>query len=106
MFSETEGAIANASTGKAEEVGMIPDSEEPGNTERKRSEEDESQTACRDLNEKEKIEILKEIHDSPTGGHAGINRTYRKLKHFINWAGMKSGVDNYLRVCEKCQKIK
>jgi len=26
-----------------------------------------------------KLEILKEIHGSPIGGHAGINHTYRKL---------------------------
>ena len=46
--------------------------------------EDKSETACRDLSEKEKFGIMKEIHDSPIGGHADINRTYRKLKQFIN----------------------
>jgi hypothetical protein len=37
MFSETEpeGAIVNALTREAEEVGMTPDREESGNTERK-----------------------------------------------------------------------
>jgi hypothetical protein len=108
MFSETEpeGANVNALKEEAQEVGMIPDSEKSGNTERIRRGEDESETACRDLIEKEKLEILKEIHDSPIGGHAGINRTYRKLKQFINWPGMKSDVENYFRVCEKCQKNK
>jgi hypothetical protein len=71
-----------------------------GNVER----EDKSQTACGDLSEKEKLEILKEIHDSSIGGHAGINRTYHKLKQFINWHGMKNDVENYIRLCEKCQK--
>jgi hypothetical protein len=108
MFSQTklEGAIVNALTKEAEEVGMTPDREESGNTERKSRGEDESETACRDLSEKEKLEILKEIHDSPIGGHAGIIRTYRKLKQFINWPGMKSDVEKYIRVCEKCQKNK
>jgi len=87
MFSEavSGGAIINALTGEAEEIGGKPDSEESGVTEGK----DESETVCRDLSEKEKLKILKEIHDSPMGGHAGIVRTYRKLKQFINWPGMK-----------------
>jgi len=63
---------------------MIPDCEESGDTEMKRNEEDESDTAFTDLCEKGKLEISKEIRDSPIGGHAGINRTYHKLKQFIN----------------------
>jgi len=76
--NEPEEATVNALTGEAEKVGTIPSSEVPGNTERKPRREDESETACRDLIEKEKLDILKEIHDSPIGGHAGINCTYRK----------------------------
>jgi hypothetical protein len=76
MFSETEpeGAIVNALPEEAEKVGMIPDGEESGDTEGKRRGEDESETACTDLSDKEKLEILKEIHDSPIDGHAGIDR--------------------------------
>jgi hypothetical protein len=108
MFSETEpeGAIVNALTGETEKVGTIPSRELPGNTERKSRGEDESETSSRFLSEKGKLEILKEINDSPIGGHACINRTYRKLKQLINWPGMKSDVENYIRVCEKCQKNK
>jgi hypothetical protein len=65
-----------------------------------------SEPVCKDLSEKEKLEILKEIHDSPLGGHAGINRTYRKFRQYINWPGMKTDMEHYIRVCEKCQKIK
>ena len=49
---------------------------------------------------------MKEIHDSPIGDHAGIIRTYRKLKQFINRPGMNNDVENNTRVCEKCQKNK
>ena len=70
-----------------EEVGMILDSEGSGDTERKHRGQDESETACRDFSKNEKLEIQKEIHDSPIGGHAGLNRTYHKLKKFINWLG-------------------
>jgi hypothetical protein len=65
-----------------------------------------SEPVCKDLSEEEKLEILKEIHYSPLGGHAGINRTYRKLRQFINWPGMKTDVEHYIRVCEICQKNK
>jgi cleavage and polyadenylation specificity factor subunit 1 len=51
-------------------------------------------------------EILKEIHDSPICGYAGINRTYRKLKQFINWQGMKRTMWKIILVYEKCQKNK
>jgi len=69
---------------------MEPNSEESVVTEGKRKGKDESETVCTVLSEKEKLEILKEIHDSPIGGHAGIIHTYRKLKQFINWPGMKN----------------
>jgi hypothetical protein len=49
---------------------------------------------------------LKETLDSPIDGHAGINLVYRKLKQYINWQGMKSDLEKYIRKCEKCQKNK
>jgi hypothetical protein len=55
---------------------------------------------------KEKMEILKEIHESPIGGHAGMNKTYKRFKHFINWQEMKHDVEEYIRKCEKCKKNK
>jgi len=85
---------------------MKPDSGDSGVTEGKRKGKDESETVCRDLSEKEKLEILKEIHDSPFGGHAVIIRTYRQLKQFIIWPGMKNDAENYFRFCEKCQENK
>jgi len=102
----SEGAIINALTGEAEEVGMKPDTRESAVNDRKRKEKDELQTVCRDLSEKEKLEILKEIHDSPIGGHAGIIRTYRKLKQFINWPGMKNYVKTMLGFVKSVRKIK
>jgi hypothetical protein len=83
-----------------------PCSEESGGTVRKPRGEDESQTACTDVSEKEKLEILKEIHDSHIGGRAGINHTYRKFTRFINWQDMKSDVEKYIRDCEKIGRIK
>jgi len=76
MFSRTEpeGADINAVTREAEKEGKAPDSEGSINAEVKREREMKSEPVCKDLSEKEKLEILGEIHDSPLGGHAGINR--------------------------------
>jgi transposase InsO family protein len=59
-----------------------------------------------EFTDKEKTEILKEIHESPIGGHAGMNKTYKRLKHFITWQGMKGDVEEFIQKCEKCQKNK
>jgi hypothetical protein len=108
MFAQTEPEVAsvNALMGGGEEVGITTNSEESGDTEEKHGGSDKVETACAAVSAKEKLEILKEIHDSPIGGHAGINRTYRKLKQFINWEGTKSDVEQYIRKCEKCLKNK
>lgn len=108
MFVETEPEVAsvNALTEEVEEIGIKLNSDESGDTEEKRGVVDKVEAACAVLSDKEKLEILKEIHDSPIGGHAGINRTYGKLKQFINWQGMKGDVEKYIRKCEKCQKNK
>jgi hypothetical protein len=60
----------------------------------------------KELNEKEKLEILKELHETPIGGHQGMNRTYNRLKQYVNWEGMKGDVENFIKKCEKCQKNK
>lgn len=74
-FSVTEwGATVNALREKEEEVGMIPDIEESWDTEEKCRGDDELGTTCTDLDDKEELDILKEIHNYPIGMHADINR--------------------------------
>jgi hypothetical protein len=53
-----------------------------------------------------KLEILKELHETPVGGHIGMNRTYKRLKQYISWEGMKEDVETFIKKCEKCQKNK
>jgi hypothetical protein len=60
----------------------------------------------RKLSDKEKFGILKEMHESPIGGHTGMNRTYQRLKQYINWEGMKKDAEKFIRKCENCQKNK
>ena len=86
MFPETEpgGTTVIALTEEAEKILVTPDNEDLGDTEEKRGGEDGLETACTNFSYREKLEILKEIHDSLIGGHAAINRKYRKFKVFIN----------------------
>jgi hypothetical protein len=57
----------------------------------------------KELSSKEKMEILRERHESPIGGHVRMNRSYKRLRHFINWEAMKRDVEEYIQKCEKCR---
>lgn len=58
------------------------------------------------LSESEKLDIIKEYHDTSIGGHVGTRRTYEKLKTYIKWTNMQSDIEKYIKHCEKCQKNK
>lgn len=47
--------------------------------------------------------ILKQYHNSPTGGHPGINRLYKKLKSLYSWPNMKQTLTDYVNSCELCK---
>jgi len=51
-------------------------------------------------------EVLHSAHDSSTGGHLGIDKTYSKLKGKFHWYKMKDGVKVHIRSCEKCLRRK
>jgi hypothetical protein len=50
-----------------------------------------------------KSKILQEAHDSPLGGHRGMNKTWEAIKEHYQWPNMKQKVEEYVRKCEKCQ---
>ena len=50
--------------------------------------------------------ILQEMHECPTGGHQGIQRTYDRLKLYVTWPGMFHDVQDYITRCKICQKNK
>ena len=49
-----------------------------------------------------KERIWEEMHVCPIGGHQGINRTYGRLKLYINW----DNIFNYTKNCIVCAKLK
>ena len=47
--------------------------------------------------------ILVEIHDVPTAGHVGINRTADLIKCNYWWRGIWGDVVAYVKACPVCQ---
>jgi hypothetical protein len=51
-------------------------------------------------------DILKEVHDSPYGGHLGSARTYEQLTRLFSWPKALEDVEAYVRTCHACQRDK
>ncbi|KAK8936447.1 hypothetical protein KSP39_PZI012366 [Platanthera zijinensis] len=50
--------------------------------------------------------LLAEFHSTPTDGHAGAFRTYRRLAATLYWPSMMRQVKAYVAACLPCQKAK
>ncbi|XP_039044703.1 uncharacterized protein LOC120184271 [Hibiscus syriacus] len=53
-----------------------------------------------------RLQILSNLHDSPQGGHSGVQATYQRIKAHFYWSGLKKMVVVYVRKCDTCQRIK
>jgi hypothetical protein len=47
-----------------------------------------------------------QLHDTPMGGHSGIQATYQRIKKLFYWPGMKLAIELYVRQCAICQQAK
>lgn len=54
---------------------------------------------CRD-------QIMKDYHDSPSSGHPGIDRTFRKIRTKFYFSGMRKFITDYVQRCPECQRFK
>lgn len=50
--------------------------------------------------------LLRQYHDSPTGGHTGEHKTYARIARDWFWEGMKKQIVEYVKKCEVCQRQK
>jgi hypothetical protein len=50
--------------------------------------------------------LIVAFHNSALGVHSGVPVTYRKLKQFFSWKGMKMVVHDYVQSCVICQQAK
>lgn len=56
--------------------------------------------------EKTKATIMYKYHDSPVGGHRGMNKTFREIRRKYEWPNMKRDIENYIKKCQSCQTNK
>jgi hypothetical protein len=54
----------------------------------------------------ERCSALREIHDSPAGGHPGIANTWDLVKHQYEGPRLRQFVEDYVKGCAKCQESK
>lgn len=47
-------------------------------------------------------QVIEEAHDSPLGGHFGVNKTLGKILKRFYWASSKSDVEEWCRTCKSC----
>ena len=50
--------------------------------------------------------ILEEHHDTPLGGHLGVDKTLEVVSRFFYWPNMKKTVHEYVTSCHECQMVK
>lgn len=43
--------------------------------------------------------LFQEFHPTPTGGHSGVYRTYRRMGQMLYWSGMKSSITAFVAPC-------
>jgi transposase InsO family protein len=50
--------------------------------------------------------LIRQVHDSPTGGHMGLAKTMARLTTTCWWPGMKAMIADYVRGCVTCAATK
>lgn len=50
--------------------------------------------------------VLKELHDAPTSGHLGIDKTLARVSSRAYFPKMKKSVADYIRSCHLCQRVR
>lgn len=51
-------------------------------------------------------QILKEYHDTPIGGHAGVTRTLARVTAQFYWPNMRQHIQKFIEACVTCQQAK
>ena len=51
-------------------------------------------------------QILKTLHDDPSGGHLGSAKTLYRVKQKFYWPGNRNDVENWVASCVECQSRK
>ena len=52
------------------------------------------------------LQVLREFHSSPIGGHSGFLRTHARIALYFFWPGMRKDIKAFIRSCLVCQCAK
>lgn len=59
------------------------------------------------VDNKNKIqEILRNFHNTPTGGHVGQTKMYLQIRDLYRWKAMKRSITLFVQACELCKRNK
>ena len=51
-------------------------------------------------------DCIESVHSHPFAGHFGVQRTLRKAQEIFYWPSMRNAVEQFIRSCDSCQRIK
>lgn len=51
-------------------------------------------------------EVLQELHNGPSGGHLGVNKTVEKVKQRFYWIGCHQSAKDWIQNCSQCMAAK
>jgi transposase InsO family protein len=51
-------------------------------------------------------EVLKEMHEAPSSGHFGVDRTYIRVAQDFTWKSLRQDVERFVSTCGPCQRNK
>lgn len=69
-------------------------------------ESDDGEDSCLVVPEHERRQVMADLHDAPTAGHFGVERTLSRVRSRFYWPGMRAFVTEYIRECVPCQRYK
>ncbi|GFV39395.1 retrovirus-related Pol polyprotein from transposon 412 [Trichonephila clavipes] len=52
------------------------------------------------------LEVLKELHGSPTGGHFGVMKTLHRVRKRFFWGKVRADVEQWCKSCDACSARK
>lgn len=67
---------------------------------------EEGRTLCIPRGESVRVALFREAHDSLTGGHFGVDRTYSTLRQRFYWPRMRASIKSYVKSCDTCHRVK
>ena len=57
-------------------------------------------------NSRFKLLLMKEFHETPIGGHAGVLKTHKRLSANFTWDSMRKDISSFIADCMICQQTK